>query len=263
MKTTLYYFSGTGNSLAVAGQIKEQLEECELVSIPQMTGAYGTDLRIEGDGIGIVCPIYMHNMPHIVSRFIERINGAGYLFMVYTGAGELGNGLRKTRKLFSRRGLALSALFNVPMPSNYAPYGCPEQSVQSERIAGAKKRIDEIADIVKSRAVHFDGSNTGFIATHLYPGLLYKLGYPFIPKMDGNFTVEESCTHCGICQQVCPVGNISLQDGRPAWKHGCEQCYACLQWCPANAIEYGKQTHGVQRYHHPDIRLKEIQAGTA
>lgn len=40
----------------------------------------------------------MHNMPHIVSDFIKKIKNAKYVFMVYTGGGELGHGLKKDKK---------------------------------------------------------------------------------------------------------------------------------------------------------------------
>lgn len=91
MKTNLYYFSGTGNALSVAKGIKERLEDCELNPIPRIVaGENGKTLEIKSGAIGIVCPIYMYNMPHIVSRFIEKILNADYLFMVYAGGGELG-----------------------------------------------------------------------------------------------------------------------------------------------------------------------------
>lgn len=179
------------------------------------------------------------------------------------GVGSWGGGLEKTKNAFARRGLTLSALFNIPMPSNYTPYGYPDESRQATLIADAERSCDRIAEVVKNRADHFDESNTGFFAAHVHPGLLYRLGYAFIPKMDGNFTVDDECTSCGICAKVCPVGNITLREGTPVWNHQCEQCYACLQWCPAQAIQYGNKTKGVPRYHHPDIRLREIQQGAA
>lgn len=262
METTLYYFSGTGNALFLAKQLKERLEPCEIVPISRVTAgndrADAQDLRIDGGVIGIIAPIYMHNMPHIVSRFIDRITNADYLFFIYAGGGELGRGLKKTRSRFTSQGLHLSALFNIPMPSNYTPYGYPDENHQAELFSAAARAIDRITETVTGRTEHFDGNSTGFFATHLFPGPLYQIGYRHIPGMDRNFSVDETCTHCGICRNLCPVGNIELVDDRPVWNHRCEQCYACLQWCPVDAIQYGKRTRGVPRYHHPDIGLKEM-----
>lgn len=260
MKSTLYYFSATGNGLAVAKGLQRRMEEVELVSIPRAMAAADTEERIAGGVIGIVSPIYMHNMPHIVSRFVERIDGAEYLYMVYTGGGDLGAGLSKTGKTFKRRGLTLSALFNVAMPSNYAPYGYPDEEKQAELFGAAEHRMDEIAQAVLGGSVHFDGSGTSFFNSHIFPGPLYQIGYRHIPTMDRGFSVDDRCTSCGICERLCPAANISLLDGRPRWGHRCEHCFGCLHWCPVQAIEYGKKSSGVPRYHHPDVTLEEIKA---
>lgn len=261
MKTVLYYFSATGNSLAVAREIRDRLGDCRLVSIPKAMADQEEARRDGTEVVGILAPIYMHNMPHMVSRFLERIEQPEYLFMVYTGGGDLGAGLGRTRKRFSRLGLHLSALFNVPMPSNYTPYGYPDEQEQQRRFQASEQRVGEIAETIRKRGSHFDSSNSSFFERYLHPGPLYQLGYRFIPKMDGGFSVDDRCTSCGICERLCPSGNISLLDGRPAWAHRCEQCYGCLQWCPVHAIEYGDKTRGVPRYHHPKVRLQDIEAG--
>jgi hypothetical protein len=33
---------------------------------------------------------------------------------------------------------------------------------------------------------------------------------------------------------------------------------ACIQWCPKSAIQIGDFTVGVERYHHPEVSLKEM-----
>ena len=80
--------------------------------------------------------------------------------------------------------------------------------------------------------------------------------------MDEAFHTDERCISCGICAQVCPVGNILMAGGRPAWHHRCEQCFACLQWCPEEAIQFGSGTSGKRRYHHPDVTLAEMIQAT-
>ena len=80
-------------------------------------------------------------------------------------------------------------------------------------------------------------------------------------RMDRFFSVEETCTSCGICVRVCPADNIEFREGKPQWQHRCEQCLACLQWCPEEAIQFGKGTAGGKHYHHPQITLKDILDG--
>ena len=81
--------------------------------------------------------------------------------------------------------------------------------------------------------------------------------------MDKSFFADEKCTSCGICEKLCPAGNIVITEGKAVWQHRCEQCFACLQWCPAEAIQYGKNTKSKKRYHHPEISLKDIIAASS
>lgn len=52
----VFYFTGTGNSLYVAGKIEEKP-----ISIPQVMR--GTEREFTADSIGIVCPVYGHEAP--------------------------------------------------------------------------------------------------------------------------------------------------------------------------------------------------------
>lgn len=76
--------------------------------------------------------------------------------------------------------------------------------------------------------------------------------------MDGKFCADEKCNSCGICEKICPSNNITLIEGKPDWHQKCEQCLACIQWCPQEAIQYGKKTIKYKRYHHPQVKLKDM-----
>jgi ferredoxin len=253
MKTQLYYFTGTGNCLSVARKIGAALDDVTLTSIAGVT-----EPRIAGDVIGVISPIYMYDMPHIVIDFIKRIHQAQYLFFVYAGGGEPGGGLRSVQRLCKKRNLDLSALFNIAMPSNYTPFGCPDLQEQRSMLDAIDGRIAAIADTVSRRERHVDRNPTGFFKTIIHPGVLYRLGHAMIRRLDKDFSADESCNGCEICSKVCPVGNISIQEGRPQWNHRCQQCFACQNWCPQKAIQYRNKTDGVERYHHPDVKVSDI-----
>lgn len=67
-------------------------------------------------------------------------------------------------------------------------------------------------------------------------------------KLTGNLQVYFVII-CGECVKVCPLNNIQLIDGKPAWGKNCTHCMACINYCPTAAIEYGKQTKDKPRYH--------------
>ena len=64
-----------------------------------------------------------------------------------------------------------------------------------------------------------------------------------------KFCATEKCISCGKCVKVCPLHDIQLTDGKPAWGKNCTHCMACINYCPTAAIEYGKQTKDRPRYH--------------
>jgi ferredoxin len=79
-----------------------------------------------------------------------------------------------------------------------------------------------------------------------------------VSNMDKDFTVNDNCTGCGICEKVCPVKNIEMADNKPQYKHHCEQCVACIQFCPQKAINYKEATQNRRRYTNPEISYKEL-----
>ncbi|MBN2415215.1 EFR1 family ferrodoxin [bacterium] len=255
MTTRIYYFTGTGNALYVARTLGEKIGDAEIIPIPGT--ADQTSIAHTG-AVGIVCPIYMFNLPYIVIDFIKKLQQPDYFFIVFAGGGETGNCIKAVKKLADAQQLRLSAVFNLAMPSNYAPFGATPGETQKAYFAAAGKEIPRIAQVVNDRNQYVEKRSTGFFQTWIHPGILYRLGYRYITFMDKGFSADERCDGCGVCEQVCPVDNVTLNDGRPEWHSRCQQCYACLQWCPQEAIQYRDKTEGVPRYHHPNVTLKEI-----
>jgi ferredoxin len=98
----------------------------------------------------------------------------------------------------------------------------------------------------------------GGIAGRVVFGALYRMAYPAVPRMDRLSKADDTCTGCGVCERVCPARNVTLVEGRPVWQSRCEQCLGCLHWCPEDAIQFGGITRGRERYHHPEVSLKDM-----
>lgn len=286
MSTSIYYFTGTGNSLAVARDISDDMGG-ELIPV-----ASAQSIRIEAETAGIVFPVYNHGIPYIIKTFVEKAEGLAnkYIFSVctYGDCPCLANEYLKG--LIERKGGALAGAFAVKMPYNYISpvlrlrgffksFTLREVSAekQQEMFRAWESKLSDICEYVRA-------GKTGTIetASETIERLVDRLnlretlqkqvwlkiaGYkgrtdlPFIESvqlMDHGFAANENCAGCAMCESVCPVGNISMAGGRPAWRHKCMQCFACLQWCPKQAIQFGGNTPGKKRYHHPDITLRDM-----
>jgi ferredoxin len=260
MKMTLYYFSGTGNSLKVARDLAGELGDTKIISIARVIDR---DIDLSSECIGIIYPVYMFGMPLIVSRFIKKIKGGEdkYIFAIATCGGMAANALGQTYRECKSQGLTLSAGFIIRMPGNYTPlYEAIPADTQNAFFEKEKIRIKEIADIVRKKRPYPIEHNSR-LTNWLFSGI-YKLGSSQIPSADKNFWPDEKCNSCGICVKVCPVNNIELVEDKPKWLNKCEQCFACLQWCPQRAIQYKKSTIGRKRYRHPDVTLDDFYVKT-
>jgi ferredoxin len=48
-------------------------------------------------------------------------------------------------------------------------------------------------------------------------------------------TVSEKCSHCGVCEEWCPVGAIDLENTIVCDTRKCLVCCACIKGCPEKA----------------------------
>ncbi len=244
----VFWFSGTGNSLHAA-----KLLSGELGNLPlgQITGAAPTG-AIGGKGakIGFVFPSYYGNLPRAVRAFVEKleIRPNTYIFGVVT-MGAVGQGsVAALDKALKEKGLRLNYGRGGRMPANYViSYNPADPAKSGKTLEKADERLRSVATEIAA----------GAQSVKTIPVTAKNL-YKDISALDTAFTVNDSCTNCGLCERICPVENIILTDGKPVWQHHCEHCVACISWCPAKAIEYGEKTISRRRYRNPQIRVDEL-----
>ncbi|MGA1869886.1 MAG: EFR1 family ferrodoxin [bacterium] len=255
--TTIYYFTGTGNSLKIARELARALGETELFSIGR---AAHEQCSSTSDAVGIVFPVYAWGPPEIVIRFLDKIkiDSDKYVFAVCTCGGSASGTLVKVKKQLRTRGIALSSGFVIRMPTNYIIWGgaLPEEK-QQKLFADAEMRIGQISATIKEKKVQ-EVEMGGLLGRLILTGFIHRLSKGAFAKQDNKFVVGKECNSCGICEKVCQVGNIQMEDGRPRWLHHCEQCLACIHWCPQEAIQVGKKTIGRKRYHHPEVKVRDL-----
>jgi ferredoxin len=257
MNTTLYYFSGTGNSLMIARNLADTLGDCQLVPIAQAMQEEHPVVTIER--VGFVFPLYYVGLPKLVHDFISKldISPTTYSFTVITrGVPMMGGAIGQVKALLRQKSVTLHAGFYINMPSNYILWSdAPAQTKQQNLFAQADKKVQQIAGVIRGELHQYDIEPFGFIRP-LRNDPYRKQAY----ERDKHFVVESQCNSCGICAKVCPVDNITMTAGKPHWRHQCQECLTCLQFCPKHAIQYGQKTVNKTRYHHPAVTVKEIMA---
>ncbi|MCL2493337.1 MAG: EFR1 family ferrodoxin [Clostridiales bacterium] len=247
-KTHIFWFSGTGNSLYAAKRLAEGLGGAELIRITgeAPVGAYGG----EETKIGFVFPSYYCNMPRVVRAFVEKLEilPGAYIFAIVTMGG-VGQGTADAlRKAIEAKGLKLNYARGLHMPANYVIMYNPTGPEKSEgMLAKADTSIARFAAEITA--------GKELIRRFPYNG---KTLYKDISALDAGFAAGEGCTGCGLCERVCPVRNIQMENGKPKWLGHCERCVACVSWCPENAIEYGDKTQGRRRYRNSRIKAADL-----
>ena len=237
----IFYFSGTGNSKWAAEELARMTHDTAKELAPLLLKGEKITLS-EGERLGIVFPIYAWAVPKPVREFLSLVEADGYRYAVCTCGDEAGYAIRNLQKTFP-----LHAAWSLKMPNNYIPMADVDPvDAAKAKVEAAKPRLASAAEAVLVEKSVFD------IAVGSFPGLKSGCIAPMFERHamdDKPFFAEDTCTSCGLCERVCPVKNIVLKDGKPAWQGSCTQCLACIHRCPAAAIQYGKGTKKRGRYY--------------
>jgi ferredoxin len=254
--TVIYWFSGSGNSLAVAKAIAGALGQA---SLTPLVGACHVD-RPEPSTVGVVFPVHAFGLPRMVTEILRRMPLAAdaYVFTVATAAALPGSVHRQAEEVLASRGIRLAAGWTVRMPLSFAPVPLPcSPRRKADLLAAAEVRVAAIARDVQQRnhSIREDSFRPlAWSLRGLHAGATW-----FFPRADRYFTALPNCSSCGLCARVCPVSNIAFDEsGRPRWQGHCEACYACMQWCPVEAIRCGGPMPNRQRYTHPSVSSDDI-----
>lgn len=252
----IFYFSATGNSKYVAERIAAATDD-HLIFLRDAirSRSYHYDVSHESR-IGFVTPTYFFGLPSILSFFLEKLRltgyGEQYVYLVLTCGASTGGAAGQMGKLLKAKGVTLSAQFGIPMVDNYVPLGkLADQEARERKLDGAEEYIDEARRAIRAKGIgdynRCQGAAPGAKTAAVYP--LYAHGRSTKP-----FVVTDQCVSCGLCQELCPCGAITLCEGKPVWsKRQCVRCLACLHRCPVEAIHWKKADETNGRYYNPRV----------
>lgn len=255
----IIYFSATGNTKYCAEFISHSINDSNILSLNDMMKSGHDEINCGGEKrIGIFSPVYDWDMSYAVSEFLrgltfQNLSDDCYVYGVFTCGGASGVSCKTLKSILSDKGINLSASFAVAMPDNFVPL-IPQKSEDEKQLmlSEADKALQGIANDIESRR------NILTVKGRKLPGfMMFMIRKFFIPsqKKVKGFTVNDSCTGCGLCERVCPMNIIVMKDNRPSWTADkCACCLACLHRCPNHAINRWRSAKN-RRYINPNVSL--------
>ena len=262
----ILYFSATGNSLAIARQLAERLNERLML----LTEAVKQDLTGE-KRIGLVFPTYDFNLPPAMPEMVAqlKISPQSYVFTVVTCGSMAGNCVWVLRRLLRKKGIELAYSHKVSMPDNSALAFGRNPNKQLGKYERVPARMEQIIRELQNESHTLHYSWFGLLSWLLgrpavERGMIHYLG----PKVNAD-----KCNGCGTCVRVCPIENIQLVESTKAKDRSselkstqvavtgdhCTVCLACVHACAQQAISTnGKETLKERQYRHQQIKLKDL-----
>lgn len=246
----LFYFTGTGNSLYVA----KQLEKNPL-SIPQVI--HSENLSFQDDKIGIVCPIFGHEVPEMVKKFLEKATfSTEYFYIILTYGKRQGGAAELANELIKSLGMKVNYINTIVMVDNYLPvFDMNEEKVLDKKV---DEQIAKIKKDIKDRKCEIQVATEEDKKVHnMYLEIRKNMPEDAFINL---FNITDKCTGCGVCTKVCPVGCYHIENGKAIQESdGCQTCMACIHNCPQKAITLTMpEKNPNARYRNEHISLQEI-----
>ena len=271
MKTDIYYFSGTGNSLHVARELQKRIPGSRLIPIVSLL--HLDKIETNAHALGFIFPAYACLPPVPVIRFLNivSVESSKYIFSIATRAHSPIWANNSIEKILNKKGRSLSARFILNMAGNcegaYRYRNIfPTKKIIDELEIELQTRLDEIGEIVGQEEAFNEEDVPPYPFTfweNLFYPLLASFGEKWIVNATINikFFADADCNGCGICEKICLAQKVRLLHHKPVWQENisCFSCFACYNYCPCKAILVKKSTTDKsRRYHHPEISFDDI-----
>lgn len=230
----LVYFSPTGTTRAVVQGITRGInpDSTELIDITrpdarkQPLSASGSELLI------VAVPVYMGRAPALLNEWLNAIqaDGAPTVCVVVYGNRAFENALLELKDIVKSSGCipvagaAYIGEHSFSNPETPTAQGRPDKDDLNHAEEFGRKireKLKSVSSISEIPDVEVPGE-------YPYAGITKLWDVDFI-------AVNDQCTQCGLCAEVCPVSAVDPQDSAMIDHEKCITCCACIKNCPQNA----------------------------
>ena len=244
MRAVFFVFSGTGNTRKVSEVLAEKWRERgnEADIFPIQAGAEYPDPK-DYDVVVVGYPVHAFNAPAAVLKFLKKLPAGGdrsnpkpaYLLRTSGEPLKLNNASGiSPKRILKRRGYRVLGEFRYVMPYN----------IIFRHSDGMAARMWQDANVLleENAGTMSEGGGTVYKngPYRRLVSFVLRIEHTAMPIIGRTFKAKKKlCAGCGICEKVCPQGNIKMVNGRPKFKGKCVGCMGCAFSCPKDAIRTG------------------------
>ncbi len=241
----------------------------------------------ENERLGFVFPVHGWRVPKLVREFIckmkilrepiqrepsdataenkakadDNLKNRPFTYGVCTAGDSIGLTIENLNEVISQNpslqalGITeVSSSYSLIMPESYIGLPFMDVDPKEREIRKKENAAQELAVVCEEIFDRKEGISR--LVKGPIPWFFTKVVGGFFENVlitDKRFHVEKDrCVKCGICANVCPVGDIKGGHGEhPVWLHhkDCLTCFTCYHHCPHHAIEFGNQTQKKGQYY--------------
>lgn len=244
------YLSGTGNTKHCIEKLTLLLDK-SAKAVPLEQTNIIEEIK-KNNTIILGYPTQFSNAPYMVRDFINKNKllwkGKKILCVATMGAFS-GDGAGCAARLLKKYDAIVLGGIHIKMPDSVCDSQLLKKTVEQNKaiVSQADKNIEFIAKQIKKGKYPKDGITAISHIVGLFGQRLWFYG-----KTTGytdKLKISESCIGCGLCVSLCPMKNISIQNGKAAADNKCTMCYRCISHCPQKSITLlGKEVKEQCRY---------------
>ena len=241
----------------------------------------------ENERLGFVFPVHGWRVPKLVREFISKmkilrepiqrepsdataenkakaedsLKNRPFAYCVCTAGDSIGLTIENLNEVISLNpslqalGITeISSSYSLIMPESYIGLPFMDVDPKEREIRKKENAAQELAVVCEEIFDRKEGISR--LVKGPIPWFFTKVVGGFFESVlitDKRFHVEKDrCVKCGICANVCPIGDIKGGHGEyPVWLHhkDCLTCFTCYHHCPHHAIEFGNQTQKKGQYY--------------
>ncbi len=233
-----YYFSGTGNTYLVVKKMQETFQKKGIsVNLHKIEESNPDKINLNNT-IGIAFPVAVLSTYPFVWDFINKLpctNGTE-IFMIDTLGGFSGGIVGPLREIVKKKGYTPIGAIEIQMPPNI--FYIQDEETCTEKIKKGLTKAEEYAQKLINNKAKWGRIPVFSDATYYFSIGALKLTEVNSSQKYFMYNVDkEKCNQCGLCVDLCPVGNIKMEEKKfPEHDLNCEYCMRCVSFCPNAAI---------------------------